>query len=442
MQVSIETTSALERRLTIGVPAERVENEVNARLQRAAQTVRLPGFRPGKVPMKIVRQRFGDGVRQEVLGEVLNQSFAEAVQQQKLKPAGRPAIEPKSLEAGKDLEYIATFEVFPEIALGDYGVVEVVKPVAAVTEQDIDKMIDTLRMQQGTWAAVARAALSGDQVNIDYVGTKNGEAFDGGSAEASDLMLGSGRMIPGFEDAIIGMNAGEEKLVPLTFPADYHNEELKGAAVEFKIKLNGIKEQKPADLNAELFAKFGIKGDDEAQFRKEVAENMTRELKNAIKNKIKNQVMDGLLKVHAELSIPNALVAEEIKSLRSQTVQQFGDARNDIDFSSILPDEMFREQGERRVRLGLVLNEILNKENIKADAAQVRAVIEETASTYEDPKEVVDWYYANRQQLQGVEAMVAEDQVVALVLSRAKVSEKPVSYDEALKPDDKSSGGK
>ena len=323
MQVSIETTSTLERRVTIGVPADRVENEVNARLQRAAQNVRLPGFRPGKVPMKIVRQRFGEGVRQEVVGEVVNQSFVEAVQQENLKPAGRPSIEAKSLEAGKDLEFVATFEVFPEVVLGDYSSIEVTRPVAEVTEPDVDKMIETLRKQQGTWETVERAAQSGDQVNIDYVGTKGGEAFAGGSAEGSDLVLGSGRMIPGFEDAIVGLKAGDEKVAALTFPDDYHNEELKGAAVEFKIKVNAVKEQKLAELNEELYAKFGIKAGGEEQFRKEVALNMQRELKNAIKNKVKNQVVEGLLGAHADLVVPNALVADEINGLRGQTVQQF-----------------------------------------------------------------------------------------------------------------------
>ncbi len=437
MQVSLETTSALERRLTIGVPAERVESEINARLQRAAQQVRIPGFRPGKVPMKIVRQRFGEGVRQEVLGEVLNQTFAEAVQQQQLKPAGRPSIQPKTLEEGKDLEYIATFEVFPEIVLGDYSVIEVVKPVAEVTDQDIDKMIETLRNQQGTWEAVSRTAKSGDEVNIDFTGRKDGEAFEGGTAQGSTLVLGSKRMIPGFEDAIVGMGAGEEKVVPLTFPEDYHSEALKGAAVEFTIKLNAVKEQKPAELSDEFFARFGVKEGGEAAFRKEVAQNMTRELKNATKNKIKSQVMDGLLKVHEDLSVPAALVAEEIKVLRGQMVQQFGGANNDMDFSSILPDDMFREQSQRRVKLGLILNEIIIKENVRPEAADVRSAIEELASTYEDPKEVIDWYYSNRQQLQGIEAMVAEDKVVDQLLSHAKVSEKVASYEEVLKPEGK-----
>jgi trigger factor len=435
MQVSIETTSTLERRLTIGVPAERVEKEVNARLQRAAQQARINGFRPGKVPMAVIRQRFGDGVRQEVLGEVMSQSFYEAVQQEKLKPAGRPNIEPKTLEAGKDLEYVAVFEVFPDVQSRDYKAIEVVKPVAELTEPDVDKMIETLRKQQGTWVDVQRAAQSGDQVDIDYAGTKDGEAFDGGSATGSSLVLGSGRMIPGFEDAVVGMQIGTEKAVPLTFPADYHNEALKGAAVEFKIKLNGVKEQQPAALNEELFAKFGVKDGGEPQFRKEVAENMTRELRNATKNKIKNQVMDGLLKVHAELDVPKALVAEEVVVLRNQMVQQFGGGKQNLDFASLLPDDMFRTQAERRVKLGLILNDIIVREEIKADAARVRTAVEEIASTYEDPQEVIGWYYGNKQQLQGVESVVLEEQVVEKLLEQATVSDKALSYEEVLKPE-------
>ena len=437
MQVSIESTSTLERRLTIGVPADRVESEVNSRLQQAAQNVRMKGFRPGKVPMKVIEQRFGAGVRQEVLGEVMSRSFYEAVQQEKLKPAGRPAIEPKSMEPGKDLEYVAVFEVFPEVEPRDYSAIEIVKLSAELSEQDVDKMIENLRKQAGTWEVVDRPAQDGDQVVIDYAGTKAGEAFEGGSAENSPLTLGSGRMIPGFEAAIVGMKAGEEKVVPLTFPADYHSEALKGAAVEFKITLKEVKALQLAELNDEFFKKFGVKEGGEEQFRKDVRENMARELKNAIKNKVKNQVMNGLLKVHEDLQVPGALITEEIQVLRGQTVQQFGGAGNNpsIDFAKLLPDDMFRGQAERRVRLGLLLNAIITAGELKADAAKVRAAVEELASTYEDPKEVIDWYYANRQQLQGVESMVLEDQVVEQLLSGAKVTEQATSYEEALKPE-------
>lgn len=437
MQVSIESTSILERRLTIGVPAERIESEVNSRLQQAAQNVRLKGFRPGKVPMNVIRQRFGDGVRQEVLGEVMSRSFYEAVQQEKLKPAGRPSIEPKTMEPGKDLEYVAVFEVFPDVEPRDYSAIEVIRLSAELTDKDVDTMIENLRKQAGTWDVVDRAAQDGDQVVINYVGTKGGEAFDGGSAENSPLTLGSGRMIPGFEAAIVGMKAGEEKVVPLTFPDEYHNEALKGAAVEFKITVNEVKALKLAELNDEFFKKFGVKEGGEEQFRKEVRENMARELKNAVKNKLKNQVMNGLLKVHEDLLVPAALVGEEIQTLRGQTVQQFGGAGNNpsIDFAKLLPDDMFRAQAERRVRLGLLLNAIITRGEVKADADKVRAAVEELASTYEDPQEVIDWYYGNRQQLQGIESMVLEDQIVEQLLAAARVIEQAASYEEALKPE-------
>jgi trigger factor len=435
MQVSIETTSALERRLTIGVPAERIESEVNSRLQKAAQQVRLPGFRPGKVPLKVVRQRFGAGVRQEVLGEVMSRTFYEAVQQQQLKPAGRPAIEPKSMEPGKDLEYVATFEIFPEVVLADVAAIEVSRPVAEVKDADVEQMIETLRKQQGSWVEVDRAAQEGDQVTIDYTGTRDGVAFEGGSAEGAVLQLGSGRMVPGFEDAIVGMKAGEEKVAQLTFPAEYHNEELRGAAVEFRIRLQSVKEQQLAELNDEFFARFGVREGGLEQFRKEVAENMARELKNACKNKVKAQVMDGLLKLHGELDVPRALVVEEIKMLRGQMAQQFGSGAANLDLEKLLPDEMFKEQAERRVKLGLILNEFVAREGIRVDGSRVRQYIEEMASTYENPAEVVDWYYQNRQQLQGVESLVLEDQVVDTILSRARVTDKVQSYQDAIKPD-------
>ena len=256
MQVSVETTSGLERRLIVGVPSSRVDSAVDSRLQEAAKTVKLNGFRPGKVPMRVIRQRFGQSVRMEVLGQVMNDSFYEAIQQQGLKPAGRPEIEPKSLDEGKDIEFVATFEVFPEIELKDYSSIEVKKPVAEITTADIDEMIENLRTQRASWEVAERAAAEGDQVNIDFAGTKNGEEFEGGKAEGTDLELGSGRMIPGFEDGIVGMTAGEEKVVALTFPEDYHSEELKGAAVEFKIKVNAVKERKLPELDDEFFKGF------------------------------------------------------------------------------------------------------------------------------------------------------------------------------------------
>lgn len=435
MQVSIETTSALERRLTVGVPAERVENEVNTRLQKAAKTVRLDGFRPGKVPFKVVKQRFGEGVRQEVIGEVMSQTFYEAVSQENLKPAGQPSIETKSVEEGKDLQYIATFEVFPEVEAGDYSKLSITKPVATITDADVEKMIDVLRKQQADWVEADRAVAEGDQVNIDYVGTKDGEEFAGGKAEGSDLVIGSGQMIPGFEDGIVGLKAGEEKTVALTFPEEYHSEELKGADVEFKIKVNTVSEQQLPELNDEFFVKYGVNEGGEDKFREEITANMNRELENAVKAKVKNQVMDGLLEAHPEVRVPAALAQQEINVLRSQMVQQFGAQAQNMDLKSILPDDMFTEQADKRVKLGLILNELVTSKNIKADPDKVKETIETMASTYEDPQEVINHYYGNQEQLQQIEAMVLEETVVDTVLADASVEEKESTYDEVLAPE-------
>ena len=433
MQVSIETTSGLERRLTVGVPAERVDVEVDSRLQKAAKNVRLPGFRPGKVPMKVMRQRFGAGVRQEVLGEVMSQSFQEAVVQEQLRPAGQPAIEPKNLEAGRDLEYVATFEVFPDVDIAEMKGFAIEKLVSEVGDSDVDDIIEVFRKQQGSWDEVDRPAAEGDKVNIDYSGTRDGEEFEGGSAEGSDLELGSGRMIPGFEDGIVGAKAGDEKVLQLTFPEDYQNEDLRGAAVEFKVKVNSVQALTPAEMDEELFAKYGVEEGGEEQFRKEVGENMARELKNALQNKLKQQVMDALLEAHESLEVPKALVDQEIKGMRNQMFQQFGGAAGqDLDLDSLLPDEMFRDNAERRVKLGLVMAEYIGQQGLQADAAKVRELIEEISSTYQDPEEVINYYYSNQEELSSIESRVLEDQAVEKLLDGADITEKTCSYQEAI----------
>lgn len=433
MQVSIETTSGLERRLTVGVPADRVDQQVDARLLKAAKDVRLPGFRPGKVPMKVMRQRFGAGVRQEVLGEVMSQSFQEAVMQENLRPAGQPQIEPRNLDAGKDLEYVAIFEVFPDVDVVEITDYTVERPAAEVTQEDVDNIIDVFRKQQGSMEVVERPAAEGDTVNIDFAGTRDGEAFEGGSGEGTDLELGSGRMIPGFEDGIVGMSAGDEKTLALTFPEDYHSEELKGAEVEFKVTVNSVSEQQLAPLDEKLFASYGVEEGGEEQFRKEVAENMARELKNAVQAKVKQQVMDAVIAAHESLEIPKSLISQEINAMREQMFQQFGGAgAQNMDLNSLLPDDMFTENAERRVKLGLVLSELIQKLELKADADKVRETIEELASTYQEPEEVINWYYSNQEQLSSVESKVLEDQVVEKLLDNANIEDKACSYQEAI----------
>ena len=432
MQVSIETLSSLERKMTIAVPPERVESQVEARLQEAARTVSLKGFRKGKVPLKVIRERYGNGVRQEVLGEVMSQSYYEALGQEKVRPAGQPRIQPKSWEVGKDLEFEAFFEVYPEVQLADFSSIAVERKVAEITDADVDTMIETLRKQRQTWEETTEAANDGDQLTIDFTGTLNGEVFEGGSAQGVKLILGSGRMIAGFEAGLVGAKAGESRTLDLSFPQEYHSADLAGKAVQFVVNVINVAVPKLPELNDTFFASFDIKDGGEDAFRKEVKNNMARELKNAVRNNLRNQVVDGLVKIHT-VDLPKALVAGEVNVLRQQAIQQYGGRGANID-ASMLPDELFRAQAERRVSLGLIMNEVIQKNEIKVDPAAVRTLVEEMAESYEKPQDVVSWYYSNKDQLAQVEAMALEESVIDQVLAAASVTETQCSYEEALKP--------
>ncbi|MFV3377700.1 trigger factor [Pseudomonas sp. NY11226] len=429
MQVSVENTSALERRMTIAVPAERVENEVNKRLQQTAKRAKIAGFRPGKVPMNVIRQRFEADARQEAFGDLVQASFYEAIVEQKLNPAGAPAVEPKSFEKGKDLEFVAIFEVFPEFTVSGLESINVERLSAEVADADLDNMLEVLRKQNTRFEAVERAAQNDDQVNIDFVGKVDGEVFAGGSAKGTQLVLGSGRMIPGFEDGLVGAKAGEERVVNVTFPEDYQNLDLAGKAAEFTITVNSVSAPVLPELNEEFFAQFGIKESTLEGFRAEVRKNMERELRQAIKTKVKNQVMDGLLAANP-IEVPKALLENEVNRLRVQAVQQFG--------GNIKPEqlsvELFEEQAKRRVVLGLIVAEVVKQFELKPDDAKVREMIEEMASAYQEPEQVIAWYYKNDQQLNEVRSVVLEEQVVDTVLQKATVTDKSVSYEDAVKP--------
>lgn len=432
MQVSIESSTGLERQLKIGVPADRVESEVAQRLQKATKTVSIKGFRKGKVPLKVVKQQFGKGVRQEVVGEIVNSSFYEAIAQEKLQPVGQPRIDDIKDSEGQDLEFLAVFEVYPEITLADLGKVSITRPVTDLSESDLDKMIDVLRDQQATFEASDKPAVEGDKLNIDYVGTKGGEEFPGGKAEGQDLVLGSNSMIPGFEDALIGASAGDEKVLKLKFPKDYHAEELKGAKVEFAVVVNSVSSKQLPEMNDEFFKLYGVDAGGVEKFREDVQNNMERELRNAVRSKVKNRVMNQLFDLN-KVELPAVLVDNEITQLKQQMVQQFGGGQQ-IDLS-MLPDDMFREKAERRASLGVIVSEIVKVEELTPNEESVRERINEIASTYEQPKEVVDYYYSQQQLLSSVEAVVLEDQVTELVLSKAKVVDETCSYEEAVKPD-------
>lgn len=429
MQVSVESTSALERRMTIGVPAERIETEVTKRLQQTARRAKVAGFRPGKVPMSVIRQRYEDSARQEALGDLIQATFYEAIVEQKLNPAGAPAVEPKSFEKGKDLEYVAIFEVIPEIQVAGLDNIAIERLQAEVADADVDNMLEILRKQNTRFEASDRAAENGDQLTIDFVGKVDGEVFAGGSAKGTQLVLGSGRMIPGFEDALVGVKTGEERVITPTFPADYQNLDLAGKTAEFSVAVTAVAAPQLPELNDEFFTLFGVKEGGLQGFRAEVRKNMERELRQAVKSKVKNQVMEGLLAANP-VEVPKALIGNEVNRLRVQAVQQFGgNIKPDQ-----LPAELFEEQAKRRVSLGLLVAEVVKQFELKPDDARVREVIEEMASAYQEPQQVVAWYYKNDQQLNEVRSVVLEEQVVDTVLQKAKVTDKAVSYEEAVKP--------
>lgn len=431
MQASIETISALERKMTIAVPADRVESQVQNRLNEAARTVNLKGFRKGKVPVKVVKERFGQSVRQEVLGELMSQTYYEALGQHNVRPASQPRIEARTIEAGKDLQFVATFEVYPEVKLGDLTTIKIERKVAEIGESDIDKMIDTLRKQRQTWQEADRPAAEGDQVTVDFTGKIDGQPFEGGSATDTRVIIGSNRMIEGFEAGIIGMTKGQEKVLSLSFPGNYQKQELAGKPVEFTIVVKKINAPVLPELNAEFFVSFDVKDGGEAEFRVEVKANMAREMKNAVRNNVKNQVVSELVKLHS-LEVPKSLVESEIQQLREQAIQQYGGNRN-VD-EKTLPAELFREQAQRRVSLGLIMNEVIQQNQLKVDPAAVRKLVEEMAASYEQPQEVVKWYYSNKDQLAQIEAMALEESVIDYILAKARVTDVVCSYEEALKP--------
>ncbi|MDX1398117.1 MAG: trigger factor [Oceanospirillum sp.] len=431
MQVSVETTSGLERRVTIQVPAAQIDEAVEERLKQTAKSARINGFRRGKVPMSFVRRQYGNEVRAEVVSEVMRTKYVEAITQEKLNPAGFPEIDASVNEAGKDLEFIATLEVYPEVEVGSVADLSVEKPVASVSDEDLDKMIEVLREQQAKWNEVDRAATEQDQVNIDFEGFIDGEAFEGGKAEGHDLGLSSGTFIPGFEAQLVGAKAGDEKDVNVTFPEDYQAEQLKGKDAVFKVKVNKVSEQQKPELDDEFFKAYGVEEGGLEAFRADVKKNMERELEQTVKSKVKEQVVTALVERN-EFDVPKALISNEIDALRQQAVQQFGGPSN-FD-ASALPAELFQEQAEKRVKLGLLMASVVEAKELKADDAAIRAYVEKLAESYQDPQQVVDYYMNNEQMRQQLESAVLEEQVVEALLGEATVSEVEMSYDDAIKP--------
>jgi trigger factor len=408
MEVSIENTGGLSRRMTVQVPAERVDQEVGSRLQSMSRTVRLDGFRPGKVPVKVIEQKYGKQVRLEVVDQIVNSTLQDALTQENLKPAGTPSIEATDSQAGESLEYTATFEVFPEISGDiDYSF-SVTRPIVEITESDVNDMLDNLRRQRATWNEVNRPAAVDDQVTIDFEGTVDGNAFAGNKADKIPLVLGSNTMIPGFEDQLVNASAGEEKTLDITFPEDYPSAEVAGKAARFAVKVHSVSEMSLPEIDDEFARAFGITEGGVEALTREITNNMERELKGLIKSKLKNQVFDGLL-MSNPVDVPATLVDSEIA-----TLQQAEDSKG-------LDADALRSRAEKRVRLGVIVSEIAKLNQIQIDPDRVRELVETIAASYEKPEEVVQWYYGNQEMLSGVQSAVIEEQVVEWIIEHSGV---------------------
>jgi trigger factor len=427
MQVSVESTGTLERRMEIQVPAAQIEKAVDERLQRLSRTVRLKGFRPGKVPVKVVRQQFGQQVRQEVLGDVMQASFAEAVEQEKLTPASGPRIEPINLEQGGDLKYRAVFEIVPKIELQGLDTLPVERPVAEVLAGDVDAMIQNLREQKPTFVSVEREARDTDRVTVDFAGTIDGQPFEGGQGEDIPVVLGGGRMLKDFEAGLIGARAGEQRTIALTFPQNYGAPAPAGRQATFAVTVKSVEERQLPELDEEFSKGYGVEQGGIEQLRSEVEENMKRELGDAIRTRLKKQVLDGLAASNP-VELPKSMVDTQVRELQIDAARRMG-AR---DASQIPPPDAFLEPARRRVTLSLLVGEVIKAANIQVNQAQVQARFQELAQQYPDAVQAVEQYRTNPQMRRQMEAAVLEDQVVDWLLERACVTEKQSSFKELM----------
>ena len=428
MQVSVEKTSELSRKMTVSIPDAVVQEKMETRFKSLARTVKVDGFRPGKVPASMVKKLYGDRVKSEVTGDLIQSTYFEALQQQDLNPAGHPHIHPT--EKADGFEYVAEFEVYPEIALDGISALQIDRPYASVGESDVDNMIEKLRQQKKTWNTVERASREGDRVTINFSGVADGENFTDGKVENYQVEIGGKQMIPGFEDELKDLAAGAGKIFSVTFPEQYNSEKLAGKTAEFEVELLKVEEPVLPEVNEEFIKAYGVDDGDTAGFRSDVRANMERELTQALKGKLKNAVMDALFE-NIAINTPNALIDQEVQALMKPYEERAKNLRLKLEDLN-LPRDTFEQQAKRRVALGLLLGEIIQKNDIKIDADSVRAVIEDMSKSYERPEDVVSWYYADKSRLNDVQQMVLEDQAVAWIVSQAKITDVTVGFDDVM----------
>jgi trigger factor len=427
MQVSVESTGSLERRIEVSVPKEQIEQAVDERLKKVSRTAKLKGFRPGKAPIKVIRQQFGAQVRQEVVGDLVQTTFTKAVTEAKLVPVTGPRIEPIATAPGEDLKYRATFEVFPEVKLAKVEGLPVNRPVAEVTHADIEAMVQNLREQRPKFEAVDRESREGDRVTMDFQGQLDGKGFEGSEGKDVAVVLGAGRMLKDFETGITGVKAGDAKQVPVTYPADYHNKDLAGRTADFSVQVKKVEEKQLPPLDDEFCREYGVTEGGIEQLLSEVADNMRRELQANVQTRLKQQLFDRFIESNP-VDAPKALVEQQVRDMQVDTARRIGAK----DASQMPPPDAFVEPARRRVALGLLVSELVKTASLQLDRTRVDARLAELAATYPDPDAILSAYRQNPDAMRQVENMVMEDQVVDYLLERAKVTDQPSTFKELM----------
>ncbi|WP_348675831.1 trigger factor [uncultured Abyssibacter sp.] len=437
MDVSVEHSEGLRRRLSVEIPADQLEQAVTSRIRKLGQRAKVPGFRPGKVPMKVLQQRYGDAARAEAVEELLRATYPQAIEKSELKPAGFPTFDIQAEVVGEPLKYTASFEVFPEITLSGLDSIQVERPTVEIGDDDVERTLDTIRQQHKVWKPVERASETGDKVKLDFLGKLDGEPFEGGKAEDQEVELGSGRFIPSMEEALVGLTAGTETTIDVVFPDDYQAENLKGKQAQFDVKIHSVEAgEDPALDDPELLKQLGVEESaGEAGLREKIREQLGRERDKAAATRVKEQVMDGLLAANS-IDVPEAMVDEEIQRMRQEAVQRFGNMpNNDPDaLARMLPDDLFRENATKRVSLSLLISEVIKEKDVKVEDEHVDAVIARYASELADSEQAMQYYRSQPQIMQQFQALAMEERVVDTLLQDAKVTDKPVSFDELMNP--------
>lgn len=427
MQVSVQSTGSLERRMEVSVPKAEIQQAIDERLQRVSRTAKLKGFRPGKAPIKIIRQQFGDQVRQEVLSDLMQQSFSRAVAEHKLTPAAGPRIEPITSGPDEDLKYRAVFEIFPEITLNSIAGLAVTRPVAEVAESDIEAMVQNLREQRPSFNVVERESRDGDRVTMDFEGVLDGAGFEGSKGDDVAVILGAGRMLKDFESGILGVKAGEQKQIAVGYPAEYHNKDLAGKTASFSVHVKKVEEKILPPLDDAFCREYGVTEGGLEQLLAEVADNMRRELSDNVRSRLKQQLFDRFLEANP-VDVPNALVEQQVRDMQIDTARRMGAK----EASQIPPAEPFVEPARRRVALGMLVNELVKTQGIKLDRARVEVRLGELAATYPDPDAILSAYRQNPDAMRQVEGMVLEEQVVDFLLEKAAVTDQPTTFKDLM----------